>query len=58
VIAGDYTFSLSARSSKASSSQDFRVTIKTPTTWGYVGIGIIAVLLIGLVLVIRRFGRR
>ena len=58
VIAGDYTFSLSARSSKASSSQDFRVTIKTPTTWGYVGLGIIAVLLIGLVLVIRRFGRR
>ncbi len=58
VIAGDYTFSLSARSSKASSSQDFRVTIKTPTTWGCVGIGIIAVLLIGLVLVVRRFGRR
>lgn len=58
VIAGDYTFSLSARSNKASSSQDFRVTIKTPTTWGYVGIGIIVVLLVGLGLVIRRFGRR
>ena len=58
VIAGDYTFSLSARTSQASSSQDFRVTIKTPTTWGYVGIGIIAVLVIGLILVFRRFGRR
>jgi len=58
VIAGDYTFSLTAKSSKASSSQDFRVTIKTPTTWGYVGLGIIVVLLVGLGLVIRRFGRR
>lgn len=58
VIAGDYTFSLSARTSQASSSQDFRVTIKTPTTWGYVGVGIIVVLLIGLVLIFRRFGRR
>jgi uncharacterized membrane protein len=58
VIAGDYTFSLTAKTSQASSSQDFRVTIKTPTTWGYVGIGIIAVLVIGLILVFRRFGRR
>jgi len=58
VIAGDYTFSLTASSSQATSSQDFRVTIKTPTTWGYVGIGIIVVLVIGLILVFRRFGRR
>ncbi len=58
VIAGDYSFSLTARTSQASSSQDFRVTIKTPTTWGYVGIGIIVVLAFGLFLVFRRFGRR
>jgi uncharacterized membrane protein len=58
VIAGDYTFSLTARTSQTSSSQDFRVTIKTPTTWGYVGIGIIAALVIVLILVFRRFGRR
>jgi uncharacterized membrane protein len=58
VIAGDYTFSLTASNSQATSSQDFRVTIKTPTTWGYVGIGIIVVLAIGLILVFRRFGRR
>lgn len=54
----DYSFSLTARTSQASSSQDFRVTIKTPTTWGYVGIGIIVVLAFGLFLVFRRFGRR
>lgn len=58
VIAGDYTFSLTARTSQTSSAQDFRVTIKTPTTWGYVGIGIIAALVICLILVFRRFGRR
>ncbi len=58
VIAGDYTFTLTARTSQASSAQDFRVTIKTPTTWGYVGIGIIAALAVCLGLIFRRFGRR
>ncbi|NLD58518.1 MAG: hypothetical protein GX647_02500 [Clostridiales bacterium] len=57
-ISGDYAFKLTAKTAKASDSAEFRVTIKTQTTWGFVGIGIIAVLAIGLVALFRRLGRR
>jgi len=57
-ISGDYAFKLTAKTAKASDSAEFRVTIKTQTTWVFVGIGIIAVLAIGLVALFRRLGRR
>jgi uncharacterized membrane protein len=35
-----------------------RTTVQTSTIWGYVGLGLIAVVVIGLLLVFRQFGRR
>jgi len=58
-LSGDYMLTISANSSDgASTSQDFRVTVKTSTLWGIVAVLIIAVALLVAVLAIRRYGRR
>ncbi|NLT97382.1 MAG: hypothetical protein GXW96_04375 [Christensenellaceae bacterium] len=57
-VTGDYVVSIQAKSTLASSQADFRVTVKTSTIWGIVGIVIIAAVVVALVLVFRKFGRR
>jgi len=57
-VTGDYVVSIQAKSTLASSQADFRVTVKTSTVWGIVGIVIIAAVVVALVLVFRKFGRR
>jgi uncharacterized membrane protein len=60
-IAGDYvvTFRASAGgSSTTSSSVDIRVTIETSPLWGFLGLGLILVVLFGLWWVFQRYGRR
>lgn len=57
-VAGDYVVTLSASSGQANDSIDIRTTVETSTLWGYVGIGLIALVIIGLLLVFRRYGRR
>ena len=49
---------MTATSSLATAKTDIRVTIQTSALWGAIGIGLIAIILIGLWLVFRRFGRR
>ncbi len=57
-IAGDYALSITAGEKAASSTADFRVAVKTPTSWGIVGV-VIILLLIGLLIwLFRKFGRR
>lgn len=58
-IAGDYNVTLSASGTQAT-AQDFqlRVTVDTPTVWGWVGVGIIGVVVLGLIGVFMRFSRR
>lgn len=59
-IAGDYIVTLTGRADQATGSQtiQLRTTVETSTIWGYVGIAIIVLVLIGLFLVFRRYGRR
>lgn len=58
-LAGDYMINMSARSEEnISTSQDFRVTVRTSTLWGIVAVLIIAVTVLVAVLAIRRYGRR
>jgi uncharacterized membrane protein len=60
-IAGDYvvTFRASAAgSTTTSSSVDIRVTIETSPLWGFLGLGLILVVLFGLWWVFQRYGRR
>jgi len=57
-IAGDYLLTVSSDSPDARKSIDFRVTVATPTLWGWIGAGIVAAVVLGLGLVFVRLGRR
>ena len=57
-IAGDYAMTLRAQAAEASTSSTFRVAVQTPTLWGWVGVGIVALVLAGLFGTFRVYGRR
>jgi uncharacterized membrane protein len=57
-IAGDFVTTVRATSRGESASSNFRVTVKTSTMWGIVGIGIIGAALLVMVGAVARFGRR
>ena len=49
---------MTATAPLATATTDIRVTVQTSALWGAIGIGLIALVLLGLWLVFRRFGRR
>jgi len=49
---------LTAGSGTATDSIQVRTTVETSQIWGYVGLGLIVLVVIGLLLVFRQFGRR
>jgi len=58
-IAGDYVISLQASGTQTvAPKMDIRVTVETPAVWGWVGVAIIFVVIVGLVFVFMRFSRR
>ena len=57
-MSGDYVMTLDVSSSEASDSTEFRVTVKSQTVWGVVGILLIAAVAVGLGMVFRKYGRR
>jgi len=58
-IAGDYQITLRTSSEQVSREEvDIRVTVETPTIWGWVGIGIIVLVVAGLAYIFMRFSRR
>jgi uncharacterized membrane protein len=57
-IAGDYMMTLTANSADLTKSVEFRVTVSTPTIWGWIGFGIVGLVVIGLAVVFFRLGRR
>lgn len=57
-IAGDYLLTLTANSADVTKSVEFRVTVSTPTIWGWLGFGIVGLVVIGLAVVFFRLGRR
>ena len=57
-IAGDYQISLTAKGKQISDDMDVRVSVETPTIWGWVGVAIIVVVIAGLVYIFVRFSRR
>lgn len=57
-IAGDYVTSFRASSDLANASTDIRVTIETSLLWGVIGLGLIALVVLGLWWTFRRYGRR
>ena len=49
---------ITANSAEVTKSLDFRVTVSTPTVWGWIGFGIVGLVVIGLAVVFFRLGRR
>ena len=57
-ILGDYVTAVTASNDAVSSECDLRVSVQNHTSWGIVAVAIIAAIVAGLALIIRRFGRR
>jgi len=58
-VAGDYMISLRASGKQTSAGEiDVMVTVETPTIWGWVGVVIILIVVIGLIVIFMRFSRR
>jgi uncharacterized membrane protein len=57
-VAGDYVVTIDASSEDADDEIAVRTTVETSTIWGIVGIALIGLVLLGLAIVFRRFGRR
>jgi uncharacterized membrane protein len=49
---------ISANGDDVSASSDFRMTVRTSTMWGIVGVLVIAAAMVVLVLAVVRYGRR
>ena len=57
-VAGDYVVTIDASSEDADDEIAVRTTVETSTIWGVVGIALIGLVLLGLAIVFRRYGRR
>ena len=58
-VAGDYMITLHVSGKQATATaMDVRVTVKTPSIWGWVGVFIIVIVVAGLIFTFMRFGRR
>ena len=57
-IAGDWAATIKAESEHFTDSVNLRVTVLTPTIWGWVGIIIVLVVIAGLAVLFRQLGKR
>ncbi len=57
-LAGDYDVTFTATSGSATANVDIRTTVQTSPLWGFIGLALIALVIIGLGWVFRRYGRR
>lgn len=57
-LVGDYSISVNVEGEKASKAIEFRTTVKASSAWGFIGIGIIVIVIAGLFGLFRWLGRR
>ncbi|MCG6894064.1 MAG: NEW3 domain-containing protein [Desulfobacteraceae bacterium] len=57
-LVGDYSVNVNVKGEKVSKPLEFRVTVNASSSWGWIGIGIILLVVIGLVGLFRWVGRR
>jgi len=57
-IAGDYAAKMAAKSPEAISQLAFRISVKTPMVWGWIGILLIILSLGSIYFLVRKYGRR
>ena len=57
-LVGDYSVGIDVNGEKASKSIELRVTVKASTAWGWIGIGVIILVIAGLIGLFLWLGRR
>ena len=57
-VAGDYQIQVTTAGNQARRQIEIRVTVETPTIWGWVGVAIIALVIAGLTYIFMRLSRR
>ncbi len=57
-LVGDYSVGLTTESGRVSKSLELRVAVRASTAWGWIGIGVILLVVLGLVVLFIRLGRR
>ena len=57
-LVGDYSVGVMVNGEKSDKTVEMRVTVKASTAWGWIGIGIIILVIAGLVALFMRLGRR
>jgi uncharacterized membrane protein len=57
-LVGDYSVGVNVEGEKASKNIEFRTTVKASAVWGWIGVGIIVVVIAGLFGLFRWLGRR
>jgi len=57
-LVGDYAVGVNIKGEKSSDDLEFRVTVKASAAWGWIGIGIIILVILGLFALFVTFGRR
>jgi len=58
-IAGDYVIGIRAAGAQVTANEiQIRVTVESPTIWGWVGVAIIVLVVAGLIVIFMRFSRR
>jgi uncharacterized membrane protein len=57
-IAGDYEIIVTGTGLQGSDKVEIRVTVKSPAVWGWIGVGIIVLVIAGLAVIFMRFSRR
>ncbi len=57
-LVGDYSINISIEGERANKNLEFRTTVKASAAWGWIGIGIIVLVIGGLLGLFRTLGRR
>lgn len=57
-LVGDYSVTVNIDAGRTSKNLEFRVTVRAATVWGWLGVGIIAFVIVGLMVLFRFLGRR
>ena len=57
-LVGDYAVGVTAKGEKSVDNLEFRVTVKASAAWGWIGIGIIVLVILGLFALFVTYGRR
>ncbi|MBN1417091.1 MAG: hypothetical protein JW973_18490 [Bacteroidales bacterium] len=57
-IAGDYVTAIEARTPEVTAKASFRIAVKTPMLWGWIGVLIIVMAIVSIYYLFRKYGRR